>query len=116
MTIKHAQIFAVIRRIPKGYVATYGQIAQMIGYPRCARQIGYALSALSNSESVPWQRVVNAKGEISIRSNSDYAALQHELLKEEGVMFDEKGRIPLSRYQWRPEGYSDGVMNINNKG
>ena len=99
--LKNKQIYELIKQIPPGFVMTYGEIARALGQPNGARQIGYALSALPTPESVPWHRVVNAKGEISIRSNPDYAGLQRELLIEEGIIFDTKGRIPLSRYLWR---------------
>jgi len=96
-----SQIYQVVKCIPRGRVATYGQIAQLAGLPNGARQVGYALSALTDPHSVPWQRVVNVRGEISLRSNPDYADLQRKLLEAEGVVFDCKGRISMSQYQWR---------------
>lgn len=99
----YSDIYAVVCRIPKGQVATYGQIAQLAGLPRRARLVGYALSALNDS-SVPWHRVINAKGEISRRSGGSEAdELQRLLLEEEGIHFDAHGRIPLDRYRWRPK-------------
>ncbi len=103
MAIKNKQIYQIVKKIPHGCVATYGQIAQLLGIRNGARQIGYALSALPNPDEVPWHRVVNAKGEISMRSNPDYAVLQRELLREEGIEFDVSKRISLQRYLWRPE-------------
>ncbi|MEM7392489.1 MAG: MGMT family protein [Verrucomicrobiota bacterium] len=102
MKISYAQIYDIVRKIPPGRVASYGQIAALAGYPRHPRQIGYALAAL-NDDSVPWQRVVNAKGEISPRTNSDGDVIQRILLEEEGVEFNENGRIALSRFRWVPK-------------
>jgi len=105
------QIYAVIRRIPAGYVATYGQIASLAGIPGHARQVGYALSALPDNSSVPWHRVVNAKGEISLRSGGSEAdLLQRVRLEAEGVAFDLQGRIPLEHFQWRPERRFNGEL------
>jgi methylated-DNA-protein-cysteine methyltransferase-like protein len=103
MTARRARICEIIRRIPAGKVATYGQIAKLAGVPRGARQIGYALSALPDPESVPWHRVINARGEISIRSNPDYAELQRRLLEAEGIIFNDKGCVLLTEYQWVPK-------------
>jgi methylated-DNA-protein-cysteine methyltransferase-like protein len=92
-----------VRRIPKGRVATYGQIACLAGIPRQPRQVGYALAALRDDHPVPWHRVINSKGEISQRSGSGFEELQRILLESEGVVFDAKGRISLSRFRWRPK-------------
>jgi methylated-DNA-protein-cysteine methyltransferase-like protein len=82
-------------------VATYGQVAQLAGLPGRARLVGYALSALAD-KSIPWQRVVNARGEVSLRSCcSEAADIQRLLLEREGVAFDAHGRIDLGCYQWR---------------
>lgn len=91
----------MIRRIPRGRVATYGQIARLAGLPGHARQVGYALHALPPSTSVPWQRVVNASGGISLRSSNGAAITQRILLEREGVVFDARGRIALARFGWR---------------
>jgi methylated-DNA-protein-cysteine methyltransferase-like protein len=97
-------IYAVVRLIPPGCVATYGQVARAAGLPGFARQVGYALSALGDKSAVPWHRVVNAQGRISPRSGGNPAALIQRLrLADEGVKFDEQGRIPLQCYQLRPE-------------
>jgi methylated-DNA-protein-cysteine methyltransferase-like protein len=96
----HARILAVVRRIPKGRVATYGQVAALAGFARQPRLAGYALRHAD--DSVPWQRVVNARGEISPRARSDSVRLQRVLLEAEGVRFDRQGRIRLERYQWKP--------------
>ena len=97
---RYAEIYAVIRRIPKGKVATYGQIARLAGIPRHARQVGYALSALQD-DRVPWHRVINAKGEISARSaETPFENTQQARLQTDGVVFDADGRTSLRRFQW----------------
>jgi methylated-DNA-protein-cysteine methyltransferase-like protein len=101
--ITYDRIYSMVRRIPKGRVATYGQIARLVGIPRQARQIGYALAALRDHPPVPWHRVVNSKGEISQRSESGFEERQRLLLEREGVVFDLNGRISLSRFRWRPK-------------
>ncbi len=94
----YPRIYAVVRRVPAGRVATYGQIAELTG--RCgARQVGYALHALRDDDDVPWHRVINARGEISLR---EQAPFQRSLLEAEGVQLDAKGRVDLTRYRWRP--------------
>lgn len=95
-------IYRTVNRIPKGKVATYGQVATASGIPGAARQVGYALHALSDVTTVPWHRVVNAQGAISRRSNAwDAEVEQRSRLQAEGVEFSEAGRIPLGRFQWR---------------
>ena len=102
-TSSWARFYRVIERIPRGRVATYGQIAELAGMPRAARQVGYALAALRDTErKVPWQRVVNARGEISARSEPTFEGLQRAMLEKEGVTFDAAGRISLKRFLWRP--------------
>jgi methylated-DNA-protein-cysteine methyltransferase related protein len=99
----YQEIYSVVSCIPVGRVATYGQIARLAGIPGHSRQVGYALSALSDHGPIPWHRVVNAKGMISPRSDGNPMELvQRLLLENEGVSFDENGRIPLTRFQWRP--------------
>ena len=97
-------ILRVIRRVPLGKVVTYGQVAELAGMPRRARQVGYALAALPAGTTVPWHRVVNASGRISMRRRPGTELTQRMLLQSEGVRFDGGGRISLPRYQWRPGG------------
>ncbi len=97
------RIYAVVRRIPHGRVASYGQVAELAGLGGHARQVGYALHALTSERAVPWHRVVNARGEISARSDPGDDSLQRQRLEREGVEFDAAGRIELERYRWRPE-------------
>jgi methylated-DNA-protein-cysteine methyltransferase-like protein len=99
----YRKIWAVVSRIPKGRVATYGQIARLAGLPNHARLAGYALHALPARSRVPWHRVVNAKGEVSERRDgSEHDILQRVLLGKERVRFDARGRIPLAVFRWRP--------------
>jgi methylated-DNA-protein-cysteine methyltransferase-like protein len=98
----YERIYAIVRRIPRGRVATYGQVAELAGMPGHARQVGYALSALDDDDSVPWHRVVNAQGRISERGFTGCAGAQRGLLEAEGVAFDAGGRIDLQRRRWRP--------------
>jgi methylated-DNA-protein-cysteine methyltransferase-like protein len=96
-----AAICAVIRRIPKGWVATYGQVAAMAGLSRRARLVGTILQNLDPATRIPWHRVVNAKGEVSYSpSRNGGDALQRRLLEKEGVEFDANGRFNLERFRW----------------
>ena len=92
-------VYRVVRRIPPGKVATYGQVARLLGMPRGARTVGWALRALPEGSGVPWQRVVNAKGTISFTPGGYAASVQQALLEEEGIVF-EQGRIDLRAYGW----------------
>ena len=101
----HALIRAVVMRIPRGRVATYGQVARLAGLPNQARLVGYALHALPERTRVPWHRVVNAKGMISLRtSGSGHDMLQKRMLQREGVRIGKDGRLSLAIYRWRPRG------------
>lgn len=98
----HALVYRVVRRIPRGKVATYGQVAAILGQPRGARAVGMALGALQGRDldGVPWQRVVNAAGRCSHRDGF-WAGYQQELLQEEGVVFDRRGHLDFDRFRWR---------------
>jgi methylated-DNA-protein-cysteine methyltransferase-like protein len=98
----HARIQAVVKRIPRGRVASYGQIARIAGLASHARLVGYAMAALPDDSRVPWQRVVNAQGRVSRRSSPGFDSLQRALLEREGVEFDAAGRIDLARHGWNP--------------
>lgn len=99
----------MVKRIPRGEVTSYGQIAILIsGSIRGARAVGYALAALNEEESkiVPWWRVVNAQGRISASHAHMGAIRQRALLEAEGVVFNEDERIDFSKYGWdAPEGF-----------
>jgi methylated-DNA-protein-cysteine methyltransferase-like protein len=98
----YRRIYAVVSRIPRGRVATYGQVASLARLPRQARLVGYALNVLPPGTNVPWFRVVNARGKISLRSSGlGYDEVQAQLLAREHVRF-EGDAIPLGRFQWRP--------------
>jgi len=99
-----APVYRVVRRIPAGRVASYGQVAAVAGMLRAARQVGYALHALDPGSAVPWHRVVNAQGRISARGPSETVLLQRSLLEAEGIRFEPSGRIDLARFGWRPRG------------
>ena len=97
----YSKIYRVVRMILEGRVMTYGEVARAAGLPGRARQVGYALHALSEGEeNVPWQRVVNAQGRISLPDWEGAGALQRSLLEAEGVVFDESDRIDFSAYGW----------------
>ena len=102
----------VVAQIPPGQLATYGQIAEYIGAYGCARQVGWALRRLALPSAVPWHRVVNAQGRISMslsREGSDW--IQRELLLAEGIPVDAEGWLPLARYRWLPPGASCGATS-----
>jgi methylated-DNA-protein-cysteine methyltransferase-like protein len=92
-------VYAIVKRIPPGKVSTYGRIAALTAVPRGARGVGWALAGLSPAAAVevPWWRVINAAGRIS---NAYNAALQRELLEQEGVVFDDRGYVDLGRCLW----------------
>jgi methylated-DNA-protein-cysteine methyltransferase-like protein len=96
------QIYDVVRLIPAGKVASYGQIARIVGLGISAQMVGFALAGLKEGADVPWQRVINAQGKISLPGMG--GAIQKNLLLEEGIEFDEKGRIDLERFGWEGPG------------
>jgi methylated-DNA-protein-cysteine methyltransferase related protein len=96
------RIYSIVAKIPRGKVATYGQVAALAGIPREARKVGRALHALPLGSDVPWQRVINAKAEVSRRKRSEAHLLQRQLLEEEGIVFDEHGRVNFKRFRCRP--------------
>jgi methylated-DNA-protein-cysteine methyltransferase-like protein len=96
---RYEEVWQVVRRIPRGKVATYGQVAKIAGWEGMARFVGYALHALSPSRNVPWHRVVNAKGRISLRG--PHARIQHRLLESEGILFSTAGKIDLLEFGWK---------------
>jgi methylated-DNA-protein-cysteine methyltransferase-like protein len=98
----YLKIYELVKAIPRGQIGTYSQIAQLCGCS--ARQVGYAMAA-SASDDIPWQRVINSRGEISIRSDGEKDTEQYRRLKQEGVVFDTNGRVDLSVFQWTgPDG------------
>lgn len=102
----YEQVYELVARIPAGRVMTYGQIAVLLGKPTAARAVGYALHLTPAGVKIPWQRVINSQGKISPRGASDIVhepQLQRLLLEQEGIHFDEHGKIDLHRYLWEPE-------------
>ena len=95
-----AQIFAVIHQIPCGKVSTYGEIAKMAGYPGYARQVGRALGQLPEGSSLPWFRVINSQGKLSLKGEA--FERQKNALLEEGIEVSSEGRVRLARYRWQP--------------
>lgn len=98
--IKYEKIYQIVAQIPEGKVATYGQIADLAGYPRQARQVGYALNSTPEELDIPWQRVINSKGKISSRGNPIWENMQKSLLESEGIIFSLNGKIDLDKFQW----------------
>ena len=97
---RYPRIYAIVRQIPRGRVATYGQIAAIEG-SSSARMVGYAMAALSGSDrAVPWQRVLNRAGAVSERSGGGGTSRQRRALEAEGVLFDAAGRIDLDTFGW----------------
>ena len=93
-------VYDKVRQIPKGQVATYQQIAKLV--PNCSpRMVGYALAALNMDSDVPWHRVINSQGKISPRTNGDGSYIQRELLADENIHFDSRGKVDLfSLHLW----------------
>jgi len=108
---KWNRIYSVVKLIPHGKVATYGQIATLAGYYRQARQVGYALHVVP-SDDIPWHRVINAQGKISLNLEMG-GAVQRKLLENEGVIFTAANIIPLREYQWRPSVDPLDFLNVN---
>ena len=102
----YEQVYAVVRRIPRGQVTSYGRIAKMLGRPNAARAVGYAMHALQDSEdqpeyaNIPWQRVINSQGRISIVNREHDAHEQAELLRAEGIAISQDLKVDLDTYLW----------------
>ncbi len=96
------QVWQIVRQVPHGKVVSYGGVAAIMGRPRAARGVGKALNALPEDTDVPWWRVINSRGEISIRGHWHGAALQRALLRDEGIEFGRDGRVDFEDYGWWP--------------
>jgi len=92
------KVYALVRKIPRGRVTTYGSIARALGVPRGARAVGWAMRACGGG--IPWHRVVNAEGRIALRRTGGHAT-QRSRLEREGVRFDREGKIDFERFGWR---------------
>ena len=97
------RVYDEVRRIPPGRCASYGDIAALLGTPRAARGVGWALNALDGDTSVPWWRVINKRGAISIRHPDVSPKVQRALLEDEGVEFDRDGCVDWATVRWIPE-------------
>ncbi|MCG8696230.1 MAG: MGMT family protein [Minwuiales bacterium] len=100
----YERIYALVREIPPGRVATYGQIARIVGCT--ARVSGYAMAAVPGGSDVPWHRVINSQGKISPRKGGGGEARQKRLLREEGLRFDRQGRVKLDEVRWEGPGWA----------
>ncbi len=97
------RVYWLVRQVPSGAVATYGQIALYAGSPNAARAVGNLMrQSLHRDIEIPWHRIINAKGAISARGQSARAELQRRLLEAEGIDFDDRGRCDLDALQWSP--------------
>lgn len=105
------RVWDAVSHIPFGQLATYGQIAELIGAYGCARQVGWAMRRLPLPSKLPWHRVVNAKGMITMslsREGSDW--MQRQMLIAEGILVDAEGHLPLRRHLWRPQLSDEGLL------
>jgi methylated-DNA-protein-cysteine methyltransferase-like protein len=100
MTEFTQQLIDIIKRIPKGKVASYGQVAAIAGNPRAARRVAWLLSSSSHKRGLPWQRVINARGEIAFPRDSAAFKRQKALLRAEGVTFLAPAKVDMARHQW----------------
>jgi methylated-DNA-protein-cysteine methyltransferase-like protein len=98
------RVYAIVRQIPSGRVMTYGQIAEILGEGYTPRTVGYVMAG-SDSENVPWQRVINSQGACSTGRMTMPVNLQQNMLESEGVVFSEKGKCDLTKFMWYPEGF-----------
>jgi methylated-DNA-protein-cysteine methyltransferase-like protein len=97
----YERVVDIIRKIPEGRVATYGQVARHAGNPRGARQVAYILHSSTEKEGLPWHRVINSQGSISLRPKRGHE-LQKQMLEKEGVVFNDENRIDLACFGWLP--------------
>ncbi|MEN8245805.1 MAG: MGMT family protein [Thermodesulfobacteriota bacterium] len=97
---RYDQVYELVRLIPPGRVATYGQIAAYVD--RCTpRMVGYAMAASPPGQDVPWHRVINSQGMVSIRANGERDMLQRLLLEAEGIFFNKNGKVDLNAVGWK---------------
>ena len=101
----------LIKRIPSGRVATYGQIAFLAGFPGSTRRVVWILHSCSEKDNLPWHRVVSQKGTISLKPNAGFEK-QKRLLEQEGIIFNEQNQIDLNRFLWDPENKNDFFFKI----
>ncbi len=103
------RVYRIVRQIPRGQVASYGQIAVLLGHPQAARTVGWALNALSPTQAaeVPWQRVINSAGRISTARADLSADVQRALLEDEGVVFNARGYVDWRQFGWEGMDWAD---------
>ncbi|MGJ4753153.1 MGMT family protein [Leptospira kmetyi] len=103
-------VYALVKKVPRGKVTSYGRIAALLGKPRASRAVGYALNALSKDQEqkVPWQRVINSQGKISFRGDTGRSILQKKILEDEGIKFNSAETIDLKIFGW-PDTISNQV-------
>ncbi len=103
----YERVYALVSQVPAGKVVTYGQVAALLGSPRAARAVGYALRYLPRGSGVPWHRVINHQGHISPRFPSESPLLQRQLLEQEGIVFTTEECVNLAQYRWQGEAQED---------
>ncbi|RHX82268.1 MGMT family protein [Leptospira yasudae] len=96
------EVYALVKKVPRGKVTSYGRIAALLGKPRASRAVGYALNALSKGQEqkVPWQRVINGQGKISFRGDTGRSILQKKMLEDEGIRFNSAETVDLKVFGW----------------
>ena len=109
----YVRVYGFVRRVPPGRVVTYGQVAVLLGAPAAARAVGYALHNLAGDSDVPWWRVINTQGRISLKGRGASADLQLAMLKGEGVAFGDDGRTDLGRYRWWPDAADERLPQLH---
>ena len=106
-----AKVYDLVKKIPRGKVMTYGQIAIILGENYTARTVGFVMHGAE--DGVPWQRVINSQGKISTGRLSIPVNLQQSMLEQEGVVFSPKGKCDLEKYQWWPKGFEPSDDQIS---
>ncbi|MES3038348.1 MAG: MGMT family protein [Bdellovibrionota bacterium] len=100
MTAFTKKVLSLVKKVPRGKVATYGQIAALAGKEHGARGVGWILNSCTDKHKLPWQRIINSRGKISFDRSTPEFVLQRKLLLKERIKFGEDGVIPLEKYQW----------------
>ena len=98
---REEKVFMVLAAVPSGSVVTYGQLADLAGLPRAARMVGRILGNLPKDTELPWHRVINAAGKISLAEDSQSVEVQKARLQEEGIVFN-NNRVSLKKFNWQP--------------
>lgn len=104
-------VWDIVKQVPRGKIVSYGQIAALLGSPRAARTVGWALHSMPDNMEIPWHRVINSQGRISIGDCGHSSDIQQLLLEQEGVVFDDRGTVDMKIFQWRPT--SEKLKTIN---